>query len=122
MADVFYAPDGTTQAGLLDLVDNIKPDRTPEDLLFQVLLDWGVDLTLPIRQETIHSKTVFFVADNALVACFDSGITDELIKELAAHQPIRVVFRDVAFKDDSAKINSSQIFKSLSPATDIKVI
>ena len=122
MADVFYAPDGTTQAGLLDLVDNIKPDRKPEDLLFQVLLDWGVDLTLPIRQETIHSKTVFFVADNALVACFDSGITDELIKELAAHQPIRVVFRDVAFKDDSAKINSSQIFKSLSPATDIKVI
>ena len=81
MADVFYAPDGTTQAGLLDLVDNIKPDRTPEDLLFQVLLDWGVDLTLPIRRETLHGKTVFFVADTALVACFDSGITDELIKD-----------------------------------------
>jgi adenine-specific DNA-methyltransferase len=122
MADVFYAPDDTTQTGLLDLVDNIKPDRTPEDLLFHVLLDWGVDLTLPIRQETIHNKTVFFVADNALVACFDSGITDELIKELTAHKPIRVVFRDVAFKDDSAKINSSQIFKSLSPATKIMVL
>jgi adenine-specific DNA-methyltransferase len=74
MADVFYAPDETNQAGLLDLVDNIKPDRTPEDLLFQVLLDWGVDLTLPIRRETLYGKTVFFVADTALVACFDSGI------------------------------------------------
>lgn len=122
MADVFYAPDGTTQAGLLDLVDNIKPDRKPEDLLFQVLLDWGVDLTLPIRRETLHGKTVFFVADTALVACFDSGITDELIKDIAARQPMRVVFRDTAFKDDAAKINSCQIFKSLSPTTDIKAI
>ncbi|MDA9052649.1 site-specific DNA-methyltransferase [Planktomarina temperata] len=122
MADVFYAPDETTQAGLLDFVDNIKPDRTPEDLLFQVLLDWGVDLTLPIRRKTLHGKTVFFVADNALVACFDSGITDELIKDLAARQPMRVVFRDTAFKDDAAKINSGQIFKSLSPTTDIKAI
>ena len=122
MADVLYTPADTTQAGLLDLVDNIKPDRTPEDLLFQVLLDWGVDLTLPIRRKTLHSKTVFFVADNALVACFDSGITDELIKDLAARQPMRVVFRDTAFKDDAAKINSGQIFKSLSPTTDIKAI
>ncbi|MDA9989492.1 site-specific DNA-methyltransferase [Paracoccaceae bacterium] len=122
MADVFYAPDETTQGGLLDLVDNIKSDRTPEDLLFQVLLDWGVDLTLPIWRETLHGKTVFFVADNALVACFDSGIADELIKDLAARQPMRVVFRDTAFKDDAAKINSGQIFKSLSPTTDIKAI
>jgi adenine-specific DNA-methyltransferase len=122
MADVFYAPDETTQAGLLDLVDNIKADRSPEDLLFQVLLDWGVDLTLPIRRETLHGKTVFFVADTALVACFDSGITDELVKDLAARQPLRIVFRDTAFKDDASKINAGQIFKSLSPATDIKAI
>ena len=122
MADVFYSPDETTQTGLLDLLDNIKPDRTPEDLLFQVLLDWSVDLTLPIRRKTLRGKTVFFVADNALSACFDSGITDELVKELAACQPLRVVFRDTAFKDDAAKINAGQIFKSLSPATDIKVI
>ena len=122
MADVFYAPDETTQAGLLDLVDNIKSDRTPEDLLFQVLLDWGVDLTLPIRRETFHGKTVFFVADTALVACFDSSITDELVKDIASRQPMRVVFRDTAFKDDAAKINSGQIFKSLSPTTDIKAI
>ncbi len=122
MSDVFYAPDKTTQAALLDLVDNIKPDRTPEDLLFQVLLDWGVDLALPIRRETLHGKTVFYVADTALVACFDGGIADELIKDLAASQPLRVVFRDTAFKDDAAKINTGQIFKSLSPATDIKAI
>jgi len=122
MADVFYAPDDTDQAGLLDLVDNIKPDRTPEDLLFQVLLDWGVDLTLPISRETIMGKTVFFVSGTALCACFDSGITDDLVKELAARTPMRVVFRDTAFKDDAAKINAGQIFKALSPATDIKAI
>lgn len=122
MADVFYKPADTTQAGLLDLVDNIKPDRSPEDLLFQVLLDWGVGLTLPIRCETLHGKTVFFVADNALVACFESGITDELIKNLAAYQPMRVVFRDTAFKNDAAKINAGQFFKSLSPTTEIKVV
>jgi len=122
MADVFYAPDDTDQAGLLDLVDNIKPDRTPEDLLFQVLLDWGVDLTLPISRETIMDKTVFFVSGTALCACFDSGITDDLVKELAARTPMRVVFRDTAFKDDAAKINAGQIFKALSPATDVKSI
>ena len=122
MADVFYSPDNTAQAGLLDLIDNIKPDRKPEDLLFQVLIDWGVDLTLPIRRETIHGKTVFFVAETALIACFDKGITEEIVMDLVVHQPMRIVFRDVAFKDDSAKINSAQIFKSLSPATEIKVI
>ena len=122
MANVFYAPDDTDQAGLLDLVDNIKPDRTPEDLLFQVLLDWGVDLTLPISRETMMGKTVFFVSGTALCACFDSGITDDLVKELAARTPMRVVFRDTAFKDDAAKINAGQIFKALSPATDVKAI
>ena len=122
MADVFYAPDDTDQASLLDLVDNIKPDRTSEDLLFQVLLDWGVDLTLPISRETIMGKTVFFVSGTALCACFDSGITDDLVKELAARTPMRVVFRDTAFKDDAAKINAGQIFKALSPATDVKAI
>lgn len=122
MADVFYTPDDTDQAGLFDLVDNIKPDRTPEDLLFQVLLDWGVDLTLPVIRETIMGKTVFFVAGTALCACFDSGITDDLVKTLAARTPMRIVFRDTAFKDDAAKINAGQIFKALSPATDVKAI
>lgn len=122
MADVYYTPDATTQADLLARVDNIKPDRTPEDLLFQVLLDWGVDLTLPITRETLHGKTVFFVAGTALAACFDNGVDEVLVKDLAARKPMRVVFRDTGFKDDATKINVRQIFKSLSPDTDVKAI
>ena len=122
MQDVFYRPDEVGQADLLIAVDNIKPDRTPEDLLFQVLVDWGVDLTLPIRRETIHSKTVFLVDDNALAACFDSGVTEELVKDLARHQPLRMVFRDNGFASDAVKINVEQIFRQLSPTTDIKSI
>ena len=107
---------------LLAAVDNIKPDRTPEDLLFQVLLDWGVDLSLPITMQNIQGKTVFFVDGNALVACFDNGITEELVKELAAGNPLRVVFRDNGFISDSVKINAEQIFKQMSPGTDVKSI
>jgi adenine-specific DNA-methyltransferase len=122
MRDVYYRPDQTDQNDLLAAVDNIKPDRTVEDLLFQVLTDWGVDLTLPIRRETIHGKTVFFVDDNALVACFDTGVTEELVKALAGHEPLRVVFRDNGFVSDAVKINVEQIFRQLSPNTDIKSI
>lgn len=122
MADVFYTPVATTQADLLANVDSIKQGRTSEDLLFQVLVDWGVDLTLPIRRETVQGKTVFFVDENALVACFDTGVTEELVKELAGHEPLRVVFRDTGFVSDAVKINVQQIFKQLSPMTDVKAI
>ena len=122
MCDVYYTPDQTTQSNLLDAIDNIKPDRTAEDLLFQVLIDWGVDLTLPISFETIQGKQVFFVDDDALVACFDTGITEQLVNELAKREPLRVVFRDNGFVSDSVKINVEQIFKQLSPMTDVKAI
>jgi adenine-specific DNA-methyltransferase len=122
LRDVYYRPDQTDQNDLLAAVDNIKPDRTVEDLLFQVLTDWGVDLTLSIRREAIHGKTVFFVDDNALVACFDTGVTEELVKALAGRQPLRVVFRDNGFVSDAVKINVEQIFRQLSPNTDIKSI
>jgi adenine-specific DNA-methyltransferase len=122
MADVYYTPDATTQADLLARVDNIKPDRTAEDLLFQVLLDWGVDLTLPITRETLHGKTVFTVAGNALIACFDAGVDEALVKTLATRHPLRVVFRDTGFTSDAVKINVKQIFRSLSPDTDVKAI
>jgi len=124
MADVFYAPDALDR-GTLDLfIDNIKPDRTPEDLLFQVMLDWGVDLALPIAKKTIQDREVFFVDDNALAACFDAGghIDEAFVKELATHEPLRAVFRDAGFKDSAAKINVEQIFKLLSPATEVKCI
>ena len=122
MQDVYYRPDEVEQADLLGTVDNIKSDRTAEDLLFQVLLDWGVDLALPIRRETVQGKTVFFVDENALVGCFDTGITEELVKELAGHQPLRVVFRDTGFVSDAVKINVQQIFRQLSPGTDVRSI
>lgn len=122
MKDVYYRPDQLSQADLFESVDNVKPDRTAEDLLFQVLVDWGVDLSLPIRRETLHGKTVFFVDDNALVACFDQGISEELVKELAKAEPLRVVFRDNGFASDALKINVEQIFRQLSPSTEVRTL
>ncbi len=130
MAEVYYNPDSVMQGDLFTQVENVKEDRTEEDLLFQVMLDWGVDLTLPIHRETIANKTVFFVAaqpDNthgALVACFDKdgGIDEAFIKQLAAYSPLRLVFRDAGFASDAAKINVEQLLKQLSPTTDVKTI
>ncbi len=124
LTDVYYNPDAVSQDLLSDQADNVKADRTPEDLLFQVLLDWGVDLSLPIQKESIHGKDVYFVDQNALAACFDSsgGVDEEFVKELAKKQPLRVVFRDAGFKSDSVKINVEQIFKLVSPSTEVKCI
>ena len=124
MKDVYYSPNAINQADLLGVVDNIKPERKPEDLLFQVLLDWGVDLSLSITKQNIQGKTVFFVNQNPcdLVACFDKGITEELVKEIAKTKPLRVVFTDIGFVSDSVKINAEQIFKQISPTTEIKSI
>lgn len=128
MADVYYQPDALDMANLDLFVENIKPDRTAEDLLFQVMLDWGIDLALPIAKEVIQSKEVFFVDGNdshmALAACFDThgGVDEALVKALAQRQPLRVVFRDAGFKNSAVKINVEQIFKLLSPATDVKCI
>lgn len=124
MADVYYSPDVFEKLNLDLFVDNIKTDRKPEDLLFQVMLDWGVDLAMPISKEKIQGNEVFFVDDNALAACFDahSGIDEAFVKELAKRQPLRVVFRDAGFRDDATKINVEQIFKLLSPGTEVKCI
>ena len=122
MKEVFYAPDVVSQNQLFDQVNNIREDRTAEDLLFQVLLDWGVDLALPIAKETIAGKTVYFVDGNALAACFDEGVSEEFVKLLAKREPLRVVFRDAGFASDSVKINVEQIFKLMSPRTEVKTI
>jgi len=122
MRDVYYRPDEVAKDDLLAQVDNIKDDRAAEDLLFQVLLDWGVDLALPITKQTIEGKTVFFVDGNALAACFDRGVSEDLVKAIAGHKPLRAVFRDNGFESDSVKINVEQIFKLLSPGTDVKTI
>ena len=122
MKEVFYTPDAVSQDLLSDQVNNIREDRTPEDLLFQVLLDWGVDLALPIAKETIASKTVYFVDGNALAACFDDGVSEEFVKLLAKREPLRAVFRDAGFATDSVKINVEQIFKLMSASTEVKTI
>ena len=122
MKEVYYTPDKLMQGDLEQFTDNIRDDSTPEDLLFQVLLDWGVDLTLPITQETIAGFTVLFVDENALAACFDADINEAFVKELAARHPMRVVFRDAGFASDSVKINIEQIFKLISPTTEIKTL
>ena len=122
MKDVYYTPDALNKEDLFGLVDNIKPDRSPEDLLFQVLLDWGVDLTLPIAQEAMAGKQVFFIDTDALAACFDEGVDEALVKAIAKRKPLRVVFRDASFADDNMKINAEQIFKTLSPGTEVKSI
>jgi len=128
MADVYYTPDALDMANLDLFVENIKPDRTPEDLLFQVMLDWGVDLALPITKELVQGKEVFLVDGNdsqmALAACFDAhgGVDEAFVKALAQRQPLRVVFRDAGFNSSAVKINVEQIFKLLSPATDVKCI
>lgn len=122
MKDVYYEPDAVKQEMLHGLVDNVKDHRTDEDLLFQVLLDWGVDLTLSIKSENIGGKTVYFVDTNALAACFDAGITEAFIKELAKRKPLRAVFRDTGYGSDATKINVEQIFKLVSPGTEVKSI
>jgi adenine-specific DNA-methyltransferase len=120
MEDVYYAPDSVKQSDLVTHEDNIKKGRTAEDLLFQVLVDWGVDLSLPITQEVMAGRGVFFVDGNALAACFDASISEELVKEMARRKPLRAVFRDSSYGGDSVKINVEQIFKLLSPATELR--
>lgn len=124
MADVYYAPDALKKDSLDLFVDNVKSDRSAEDLLFQVMLDWGVDLSLSIEKQSIQGKDVFLVDDNALVACFDAsgGVDEAFVKELAKLKPLRVVFRDAGFKADDVKTNVEQVFKLLSPSTDVRTI
>lgn len=122
MKDIYFSPDELDKSSLFDTVDHIKEDRTPEDLLFGVLVDWGVDLTLPIRREEILGKTVFFVGNDDLTACFDEELDEAFVKELASRDAMRVVFKENGFKNDETKINAEQIFTQLSPGTDLRVI
>lgn len=125
MKDVYYQPKLAVQSSLFTQIDNIKEDRSTEDLLFQILIDWGIDLALPIIQRILCGKTVYFIEQenlDLLVACFDMQITEELVKEIAKYSPVRVVFRNTGFDTDSLKINVEQIFNHISPDTEIKVL
>ena len=95
----------TRQEDLPALVSNIKSGRKAEDLLFQVLLDWGVDITLPIANEIVEGKTIFLVDGDVLAACFDVGVNETLVKHIASQKPLRAVFQDGGFEDNDIKIN-----------------
>ena len=122
MQDVYYTPQEYQQKNMDLFADNVKPDRTAEDLLTQVILDWGLPLSLKIDKVDIEGKEVFKVAGNSLYACFDSGVDEAFAKAIAKEQPLRIVFKDASFKDDTAKSNVKQLLKQLSPETEMRVI
>ena len=122
MKDVYYNPSEFVPSLLDSMEDNIKEDRTPEDLLFQVMLDLGVLLSSKIEETTIVGKKVFNVADNFLIACFDKEVNDEVIKEIAQKKPYYFVMRDSSMANDSVATNFEQIFATFSPDTVRKVL
>ena len=122
MKPVYYTPEETQQQDLFSLVDNVKSDRTPEDLLFQVMLDLGVLLSSPIEVKEIAGKKVFNVAEGFLLACFDHDVTEETVKAIAKMKPYYAVFRDSSMANDSVATNFDQIFETYSPETVRKVL
>lgn len=130
MKDVYYSAEEYSQTNLEDLESNIKEDRTDLDLLFGCLLDWGLPLSMPYRSEKIDNCTVHTYAPgdaalnvpDALIACFDSNVPENVIKEIAKRKPRRAVFRDSSFASSPEKINVFEIFKLYAPDTDVKVI
>ena len=122
MENVYYTPEEISQQDMFSLVDNVKSDRTPEDLLFQVMLDLGVLLSSPIEVKEIADKKVFNVADGFLLACFDHDVTEETVKAIAQMKPYYAVFRDSSMANDSVATNFDQIFETYSPETVRKVL
>ena len=122
MKDVYYKPSDVKQSYMELWADNIKEDRTPEDLLFQVMLDLGVLLSSKIEKKTIAGKNVYSVADGYLMACFDKNVTEDVVTTIAKEHPFYAIFRDGSMGDDSVSINFEQIFKTYSPNTVRKVL
>ncbi len=122
MQDIYYSPKDISQADLFSQVDNVKPDRTGEDLLFQVMLELGATLDSKIETTTVAGKTIYNVAEGYLVACFDPDVIDDVVKAIAQMQPTYAVLRDTSMKDDSTTTNFEQIFKTYSPDTVTKIL
>lgn len=122
MQDIYYSPKDISQADLFSQVDNVKPDRTGEDLLFQVMLELGATLDSKIETTTVAGKTIYNVSEGYLVACFDPDVTDDVVKSIAQMQPAYAVLRDTSMKDDSTATNFEQIFKTYSPDTVTKIL
>jgi adenine-specific DNA-methyltransferase len=122
MADTLATADDLAQYTLTEAISSVKPDRTDEDLLFQVLLDWGLDLAESITIEEVDDRRVLSVADGALIACFGDEIADGVVKEVASRHPLRAVFLDAGFAGDAERINAEQIFREVSPESDVRTI
>ncbi|MBQ7789386.1 MAG: site-specific DNA-methyltransferase [Clostridia bacterium] len=122
MNDVYYNPNAFNQSMLDMTVDNVKADRTPLDLLFQVMLDLGVELSADIVEKTVNGKKIYAVNGNDLIACFDNDIDNDVITAIATEKPLYAVFKDKSFATDSVGINNEQLFKTYSPATVVKVL
>ncbi|MGU7971335.1 site-specific DNA-methyltransferase [Streptococcus suis] len=120
--DVSQTPDSFSQESLFDSVSNIKDDRTDLDLLFQIMLTWGMELSLPIAKTQIDGTAVYNVADGALIACFADEISESVLRQIAKEEPLRAVFKDESFANSAAKINLGQIFKEEAPNTKVKVV
>lgn len=122
MKDVFYSPKETSQLELFKYVDNVKDDRTSEDLLFQVMLELGATLDSKIEESEVDGKTIFNVGDGYLVACFEQKVTDEVVTSIAKMQPTYAVLRDTSLVDDATATNFEQIFKTYAPNTTTKIL
>ena len=122
MQDVYYNPAAMTQSLLDVTIDNVKPDRTPMDLLFQVMLELGLQLSAKIEEREVCGKKYYAVNGNDIIACFDDDINQDVITEIAKQQPLYAVFKDKSFATDSVGINNEQLFKTYSPSTKVKVI
>ena len=122
MEDIYYTPKDISQANLFSLVDNVKSDRTAEDLLFQVMLELGATLDSKIAIEVVAGKTIYNVADGYLVACFDKDVTDEVVTTIAKMHPLYAVLRDTSMANDSTATNFEQLFKTYSPDTVTKIL
>lgn len=122
MKEVFYNPQDYSQSLLDSLEDNIKEDRTPLDLLFQVMLELGKPLSAKIEEKSVGGKKVFIVDENDLIACFDNNVSEEVVKEIAKLKPLYAVFRDSSLADDATNANFDQIFATYSPNTVRKVL
>ena len=122
MKDVFYSPKETSQLELFTLVDNVKDDRTSEDLLFQVMLELGATLDSKIEESKVDGKTIYNVGDGYLVACFDQDVSDDVVKAIAKMQPTYAVLRDTGMADDATATNFEQIFKTYAPNTTARIL
>lgn len=122
MRDVYYRTQDLKQTEIELLADNIKEDRTPEDLLFQVMLELDILLSAKIEEKEIAGKKVFMVEDNYLIACFDVGVTEEVVTAIAKKNPVYAVFRDSSIASDAVMTNFEQLFKTHSPQTAWKVL